>query len=201
MVVTWLLLPPNCICILIGSAVLQNLPVCLTRTNTPKRQMLRRDRIIPKRRLFWLRYSEPYHPTLLGNPKGCKDDANGTGHPPCVMRHRSFQLTLETRLRIRLHRPQLGGTTPFWHNRDRCVSSARSARRSVCPKIFMRMQSCVLWLIERTGLEALHDTVTTRRRRYTGVVLRLPTTRPVRLFFVDGKKRKTKEAMAGHYHQ
>ena len=36
-------------------------------------------------------------------------------------------------------------------------------------------------LTERTGVEALHDTVATRRRRFSGHVLRLPTTRPVSL--------------------
>ena len=61
-------------------------------------------------------------------------------------------------------------------------------------------------VMARTGQAALHDTVATRRRRFVGHILRLPTTRPASLaimWTVETRRRqeegrKTKEDMAKH---
>ena len=39
-------------------------------------------------------------------------------------------------------------------------------------------------VMARTGQAALHDTVATRRRRFVGHILRLPTTRPASLAII-----------------
>jgi len=44
-------------------------------------------------------------------------------------------------------------------------------------------------VMARTGQATLHDTVATRRRRFVGHILRLPTTRPASLETRSGRRR------------